>query len=111
MPSTPCSRVRLSWRSSRIATKASCAAAARSSNCSPRNFTNLRKQFSELYRTGLFFSNGRHLTREYPRLTPSGAQVDLFESMDIENGLIVYHRVYWGWQGLKALLAVRDRRT
>jgi hypothetical protein len=27
--------------------------------------------------------------------------------MDIENGLIVYHRVYWGWQGLKALLAVR----
>ena len=29
--------------------------------------------------------------------------------MDIENGLIVYHRVYWGWQGLKALLAVRDR--
>ena len=31
--------------------------------------------------------------------------------MDIENGLIVYHRVYWGWQGLKALLAVRDRRT
>ena len=60
---------------------------------------------------GLFFSNGRHLTREYPRLTPNGAQVDLFESMDIENGLIVYHRVYWGWQGLKALLTVRDRRT
>jgi steroid Delta-isomerase len=72
-----------------------------------RNFSNLRKEFSELYRTGLFFSNGRHLTWEYPRLTPSGAQVDLFESMDIENGLIVYHRVYWGWQGLKALLAVR----
>ena len=63
-----------------------------------RNFTNLRKEFSELYRTGLFFSNGRHLTWEYPRLTPRGAQVDLFESMDIENGLIVYHRVYWGWQ-------------
>ena len=39
-----------------------------------RNFTNLRKQFSELYWTGLFFSNGRHLTWEYPRLTPSGAR-------------------------------------
>ena len=77
-----------------------------------RNFENLTTAFSELYRSGLFFSNGRLLTWEYPRLTPSGTQVDLFESMDIENGLIVHHRVYWGWQGLKALLAVRDpRRT
>ena len=72
-----------------------------------RNFENLTTAFSELYRSGLFFSNGRLLTWEYPRLTPSGTQVDLFESMDIENGLIVHHRVYWGWQGLKALLAVR----
>ena len=73
-----------------------------------RNFANLKSEFSELYRSGLFFSNGRLLTWEYPRLTPSGStQVDLFESMDIENGLIVYHRVYWGWQGLKALLSVR----
>ena len=107
MPSTPCSRVPLSWRSSRIATTASCAAAARSRSCSPKTSRTCAREFSELYRTGLFFSNGRHLTWEYPRLTPSGAQVDLFESMDIENGLIVYHRVYWGWQGLKALLAVR----
>ena len=76
-------------------------------NCSPATSRTSASEFSELYRTGLFFSNGRHLTWEYPRLTPSGAQVDLFESMDIENGLIVYHRVYWGWQGLKALLAVR----
>lgn len=33
---------------------------------------------------------------------------DLLESMDIEDGLIVYHRVYWGWKGLKTLLAARD---
>ncbi len=73
-----------------------------------RNFASLKTEFSGLYRSGLFFSNGRLLSWEYPRLTPSGsAQVDLFESMDLENGLIVYHRVYWGWQGLKALLAVR----
>ncbi|MPZ31178.1 MAG: nuclear transport factor 2 family protein [Rhodospirillales bacterium] len=72
-----------------------------------RNFANLKTEFSELYRNGLFFSNGRLLTWEYPRLTLSGTQVDLFESMDIENGLIVYHRVYWGWQGLKALLTIR----
>ena len=74
-----------------------------------RNFGNLAREFSALCRTGLFFSNGRHLTWEYPRQTPRGAQVDLFESMDIENGLIVYHRVYWGWQGLKSLLAVRGK--
>ncbi len=73
-----------------------------------RNFENLQAEFSELYRSGLFFSNGRLLTWEYPRLTPGGgSQIDLFESMDIEAGLIVHHRVYWGWQGLKALLAVR----
>jgi hypothetical protein len=71
----------------------------------------LAAEFRELYRTGLFFSNGRHLTWEYPRRTPHGQQVDLFESMDIENGLIVYHRVYWGWQGLKTLMAVRDRQS
>ena len=75
-----------------------------------RNFVNLKAEFTELYRSGLFFSNGRLLTWEYPRLTPGGGtQVDLFESMDIENGLIVYHRVYWGWQGLKALLAARNK--
>jgi hypothetical protein len=29
--------------------------------------------------------------------------------MDLENGLIAYHRVYWGWIGFKALQAVADR--
>jgi hypothetical protein len=76
-----------------------------------RNFKALATEFRELHRTGLFFSNGRHLTWEYPRKTPRGQQVDLFESMDIEAGLIVYHRVYWGWQGLKTLMAVRDRQS
>jgi steroid delta-isomerase len=76
-----------------------------------RNFKALASEFRELYRTGLFFSNGRHLTWEYPRKTPGPEQVDLFESMDIENGLITYHRVYWGWKGLKTLLAVRDQRN
>lgn len=74
-----------------------------------RNFVNLRSEFSDLHRTG-FFSDGRVLIWEYPRATPGGAQVDLFESMDIEDGLIVHHRVYWGWQGMKALLAVRERQ-
>src|SRR5258707_15748115 len=34
-----------------------------------RNFGNLAGQFSDLYRTGIFFANGHHLTCEYPRLT------------------------------------------
>lgn len=30
--------------------------------------------------------------------------------MDIENGLIVYHRVYWGWKGMTLLIANREKR-
>ncbi|RKT99872.1 polyketide cyclase [Burkholderia sp. Nafp2/4-1b] len=55
------------------------------------------------YRTGLFFSNGRQLTWEYPRATPEGDQVDLVEVMDLRDGLIAHHRVYWGWVGFNAL--------
>ncbi len=61
------------------------------------------------YRTGIFFSNGRQLTWEYPRETPQGDQVDLVEVMDIADGLIVHHRVYWGWVGFKALTAALNR--
>ncbi len=60
------------------------------------------------YRTGVFFSNGRQLTWEYPRETPQGDQVDLVEVMDIADGLIIHHRVYWGWVGFKALTAARS---
>src|SRR5215475_3440100 len=50
----------------------------------------LSKEFRELYRSGIFLSTGKLLTWEYPRKTPAGEQVDLFESMDIEGGLIIY---------------------
>jgi steroid delta-isomerase len=72
----------------------------------------LRKLQNELgrwYRTGIFFSNGRQLTWEYPRETPQGDQVDLVEVMDIANGLIAHHRVYWGWVGFKALVAALNQ--
>ena len=55
------------------------------------------------YRTGLFFSNGRQLVWEYPRETPDGDQVDLIEVMDIADGRITHHRVYWGWIGFRTL--------
>lgn len=58
------------------------------------------------YRTGTFFCNSTQLTWEYPRHTPDGEQVDLVEMMDIAGGLIVHHRVYWGWVGFKSLHAL-----
>jgi steroid Delta-isomerase len=67
----------------------------------------LSKEFRELYRNDHYLATDDLLTWEYPRETPAGEQVDLVESMDIgEDGLIVHHRVYWGWRGFKALLAV-----
>jgi hypothetical protein len=50
-----------------------------------------------------FFTDGRVLTWEYPRATPDGEQMDLVEVMEIENGLIQRHRVYWGWYALNVL--------
>jgi hypothetical protein len=40
---------------------------------------------------------------EYPRATPGEDQMDFVESMEVENGLIVRHCVYWGWLGVKVL--------
>ena len=59
-----------------------------------------RKRFRQGY-----FSDGRVLTWEYPRVSPEGEQMDLVEVMEIENGLIKRHRVYWGWYALNVLRA------
>ncbi|MGJ7530504.1 nuclear transport factor 2 family protein [Variovorax sp. GB1P17] len=72
----------------------------------------LRKLPGELgrwYRTGTFFSNGRQLVWEYPRATPQGNQIDLVEVMDVDDGLIAHHRVYWGWTGFQSLMDIRER--
>ncbi|NUP08899.1 MAG: nuclear transport factor 2 family protein [Polyangiaceae bacterium] len=50
-----------------------------------------------------FFTDGNVLMWEYPRQTPDGDQMDFAEVMEIEDGLIVRHRVYWGWFGLRVL--------
>ena len=50
-----------------------------------------------------FFSDGRILTWEYPRQSPDGDQMDLVEVMEIADGLIQRHRVYWGWYALNVL--------
>jgi hypothetical protein len=55
------------------------------------------------YRTGSFHFDGRTLVWEYPRATPTGDQFDLAESMDLQDGRIAHHRVYWGWKGAPVL--------
>ena len=40
---------------------------------------------------------------EYPRQSPAGDQQDFVEVMEIEDGLIKRHCVYWGWFGMRAL--------
>jgi steroid delta-isomerase len=72
-------------------------------------FRKLGNELSRWYRTGLFFSNGRQLTWEYPRRTPQGDQVDLVEVMDVANGLISHHRVYWGWVGFQTLVTALNK--
>ena len=74
----------------------------------------LRRRPDELvrwYRTGVFFSNGEVLTWEYPRQTPNGDQVDLVEVMDVRNGKIQHHRIYWGWFGFQLLLKNAMKKT
>jgi predicted SnoaL-like aldol condensation-catalyzing enzyme len=77
-----------------------------------RGKENLRKFITRVFETNPpqrkrfkqgFFTDGRVLTWEYPRSSPDGEQMDLVEIMEIENGLIQRHRVYWGWYALNVL--------
>ena len=54
------------------------------------------------YREG-FFTDGHKLMWEYPRSRPGGEQMDFVEVMEIEDGLIRRHCVYWGWYGVRLL--------
>jgi hypothetical protein len=50
-----------------------------------------------------YFTDGHRIMWEYPRESPDGEQMDFVEVMEIENGLIRKHRVYWGWFGVNVL--------
>lgn len=54
------------------------------------------------YRSG-YFTDGNKIIWEYPRATPDGDQMDLVEVMELQDGLIRHHRVYWGWLGVQVL--------
>ena len=63
----------------------------------------------ERYREG-FFTDGRKLMWEYPRRKPEGEQMDFVEVMELADGLIRRHCVYWGWFGVKLIEQDRYRR-
>lgn len=52
------------------------------------------------YRTSTWLTDGeQQLVWEYSRAAPDGDQVDILEVMDVVDGLIQHHRIYWGWFG------------
>lgn len=56
------------------------------------------------FRTGDYLCDGRTLFWEYPREAPDGHQIDIAEVMEIDDGLIQEHRIYWGWFGIGGLI-------
>ncbi len=58
-------------------------------------FRMMEKDRGDWYRLTPLFTDGRLLVWD-PSQGPRGDQLDVVESFDIESGLIVYHRVYWG---------------
>lgn len=55
------------------------------------------------YRTGYLTDGSRTMIFEYPRDAPGGEQMDFVEVMEIADGLIQRHCVYWGWRGLQVI--------
>jgi hypothetical protein len=50
-----------------------------------------------------YFTDGETLMWEYPRATLQGEQMDFVEVMELKDGFIQHHRVYWGWFGVRML--------
>jgi hypothetical protein len=61
------------------------------------------------YRTK-YFTDGKTLMWEYPRVSPDGEQMDFMEVMELKNGLIQHHRIYWGWYGIDVIKNDKYRR-
>jgi hypothetical protein len=57
------------------------------------------------HRSGSYLWDGHTLSWEYQRMTPEGDQVDIAEVMDVADGRITAHRIYWGWFGTEMLIA------
>jgi len=62
-----------------------------------------RKPSVRRFYRSTYFTDGHMLMWEYPRETPDGDQMDFVEVMELKDGLIHKHRVYWGWYGVGVL--------
>ena len=60
------------------------------------------------FRVG-FLSDGSRVTWEYPRQAGAGEQMDIVEVMEIREGLIQNHRVYWGWYSVRLYETLKSR--
>jgi ketosteroid isomerase-like protein len=56
------------------------------------------------WRSGSYLWDGHTLFWEYVRETPQGEQIDIAEVMELRDGLIARHRIYWGWFGTEQLI-------
>ncbi len=58
----------------------------------------------QYHRTGYLSDGKKKMMFEYPRLAPKGEQMDFVEVIELnDDGLIQYHKVYWGWRGVAVL--------
>lgn len=64
----------------------------------------LRKPSYRNFYVSNYFTDGKTIMWEYPRETPEGEQMDFIEVMEIAQGLIVRHRIYWGWLGVNTII-------
>ncbi len=69
------------------------------------------KPIAEWYRPGPPFIGNDTLVWEYPGEGPAGPQFDVVESMTLRDGVVAYHRVYWGWRSSQALMQKLDAAT
>jgi len=63
------------------------------------------------HREDPFLWNGHTLSWEYRRVTPDGDQIDIAEVMELADGRITDHRVYWGWYGTEHLITNATRQS
>jgi ketosteroid isomerase-like protein len=65
----------------------------------------LTRTLTRWHRSDAWMTDGaRLLVWEYPQEAPDGQQLDIVEVMEIADGLIRKHRIYWGWFGAGLLM-------
>ena len=72
---------------------------------------NWKPPLRQYYRTRYLTDGKSGMIFEYPRQAPTGEQMDFVEVMELnDEGLIQYHKVYWGWRGFAVLANDEYRR-